>query len=312
MRTILKKILGLALIAGLAAGCGASWQADDPDATPDVVSRDTSLLRVATFNVRRFFDTVCDSDACGPDDYEEALSQGAFTARADALGAAILGLDADIVLLQEIESQPCLDALLDRVHTRLPAGVLGEAGWPASLDVAILGPSEPTAVVRHGDIPLERPDGSTTRFSREVLEVRFDLDGLEVIAIVAHFKSKAGDDPGRRLAEAAATRTIVLDVARAHPDALLVFGGDLNDVPGSPPLEALEADGGLVRLDAELVGPAAGTVRYQGQLQSLDHLYVPPPGDPRYVPGSIVAVRGPGGSGYGGSDHAALRAIFRR
>ena len=290
--------------------CGSSWQADPVDVRADTASRDPSVLRVATFNVRRFFDTVCDSESCGPEDFEVAQSQGAFLRQADTLGRAVLGLDADIVLLQEVENQACLDALLDRVHPRLPVGVLGEAGWPASLDVAILGPSPPTAVIRHADTPILRADGSETTFAREVLEVRFDVAGLEVIAIVAHFKSKAGDDPARRLAEATAARAIVLRVAADRPDALIVFGGDLNDVPGSAPLEALEADGGLDRLDARLPPPEAATVWYGGELVGLDHLYVPPGRDERYREGSIRAIRDPDGRGYGGSDHAALRAIF--
>jgi len=301
--------IGLACLALALVACGGSYRrADVTDTRRDVVA--SRYLRIATFNVRRFFDTVCDSGACGPNDYEDALTQGELDARADQLGAAILGLDADIVLLQEVESQASLDALMLRVADRLPHGVLGETGWPASLDVAILGPGTPTAVVRHADGPIGRVDGEDVFFARELLEVRYEVAGLEVDVFVAHFKSKVGDEPERRLAEAVRTREVVLAAAAARPDALIVLGGDFNDVPGSAPLEALEADGGLERLSGRASPNDVWTVTYQGKHLALDHLYLPPGRDALYVDGTVAAVRGRFGGGYGGSDHAALRAVF--
>lgn len=299
-----------AALAG-AVGCGGSYTEPDvvADTRPEIVQ--PHFLRIATFNVRRFFDTVCDSDACGPNDYEVALTQGEFEARANQLGSAILGLDADIVLLQEIETEGCLDALLLRVADRLPDGVFGETGWSASLDVAVLGPSPPTAVFRHATGPIGRVDGEDVFFAREFLEVRYDLAGQEVIVFVTHFKSKVGDEPERRLLEAQRAREIVLAVADERPDALIVLGGDFNDVPGSAPLEALEADGGLDRLDARASPNDAWTVTYQDQHIALDHLYLAPERDALYVDGTVGAVRGPFGGGYGGSDHAAMRAVFK-
>ena len=300
----------LALLLAISGGCGPIYQPPGPaDAQAEVVQ--PHFLRIATFNVHLFFDTVCDSDACGPGDFEVAEPQGAFVGRADQLASAILGLDADIVLLQEVENQACLDALLDRVAVRLPEGVIGESGWPASVDVAVLGPGPPTAVVRHADVPIGGDDEHPIYFAREFLEVHYDVGGQAVIVFAAHFKSKAGDDPERRLAEARAAREIVLAVAAENPDAIIVMGGDLNDVPGSPPLEALEADGGLDRLDARISPNDAWTVTYQDQHIGLDHLYVPPGGDTLYIDGTVGVVRGPYGGGYGGSDHAAMRAVFR-
>ena len=100
------------------------------------------------------------------------------------------------------------------------------------------------------DEVLTRPDGSTTTFSRELLEVHVTKAGRAIIFFAAHFRSKSNDDPGRRLAEAQATRRIVDAVAAANPRALVVLGGDLNDTPGSPPLDALTGNGGLLRAAA--------------------------------------------------------------
>jgi hypothetical protein len=71
----------------------------------------------------------------------------------------------------------------------------------------------------------------------------------------AHFKAKSGDDPPRRLAEAQASSRIVNEVALRLPDAVVLLGGDLNDTPGSPPLDALVVDGGLQRLADDVSQP---------------------------------------------------------
>lgn len=287
---------------------GAATDAVDADAA-DAID-EGALLRVATYNVRMFWDTVCDSERCGPGDFERALTPDAFAARADEIARAALGLEVDILVLQEVESEACLDALLARVGARLPAGVIGESGWPASLDVAVLGPSPPIAVALHGDTPMTRPDGTPTSFARELLEVHFDVGGQRVIVFAAHFKSKANDDPGRRLAEAQTARVIVEGAAAAYPDALVILAGDLNDTPGSPPLEALEGDGGLFSLTADMPLELAWSISFGGVRSLIDHLHVAPGSADAYLPNSARTVRDPGRVGYGGSDHAAVRALL--
>src|SRR5690606_20702562 len=101
------------------------------------------------FNVRRFFDTVCESGACDSGDYEALASPPQFDARAAQLAGAIRALEADVISLQEIETQACLDALLARLGDALPYGVLGEIGSPASVDVAVLSRTPPEIVTRH-------------------------------------------------------------------------------------------------------------------------------------------------------------------
>jgi endonuclease/exonuclease/phosphatase family metal-dependent hydrolase len=133
--------------------------------------------------------------------------------------------------------------------------------------------------------------------------------GRRVVAFAAHFRSMSQDDPGRRLAEAQAARGIVLATAQEFPDALVVLGGDLNDMPGSPTLQALEADDLLVRVGHELPPDYLATYWYRGMPNAIDHLYLPAALESRYRAGS-VEVLGGSGVGWGGSDHAALRAVF--
>ncbi|QDE91308.1 endonuclease [Myxococcus xanthus] len=271
---------------------------------------DTALegsVRIAAFNVQRLFDTVCDSDECGGGNYEALPTPSEFGLQADRLASAISRLNADVVLLAEVETQASLDALTSRLP-RFGYSELGETGAAASVDVAVLSVHPITDVRGHRERTLWRPDGSATRFSRELLEVHLDVEGKKVIVFSAHFRSKSNDDAGRRFAEAVATRDIVAGAAQAAPDALVVLGGDLNDVPGSEPITALERDSALLRVSSDRPASETWTYTYHGDNQAIDHLYLARGGG-SYVPGSFRAARDPRG-GYGGSDHAAVYADF--
>lgn len=288
------------LMALLLAGCRTPADTAPSDAA-DMGPR----ARVATFNVRRFFDTVCDSNDCGDgDDYEVQPAPDAFAARADEIAAAIIQLDADVISLQEVETQACLDALL----ARLPShhGVLGETGGTATVDVAVLSRSPIANVIGHRMTePLNLPDGTTTVFSRELLEVHIQLQpATTLVMFAAHFKSKSSDEPARRLAEAQVSTRIVNERAAASPDALVVLAGDLNDVPGSPPIDAMTIEGGLIRVADDLPVSQQSTYVFNGRGQAIDHVLLAPTGSAARVPRSSRVWRST--NGWGGSDHAAL------
>lgn len=283
----------------------------DAGTAPDA-GRLAARVRVGTFNVRLFFDTVCQSGTCASTDFEQVSTQAAFDARANQLADAIRSLEVDVLALQELETQACLDALLQRLSGELPYGVLGELGTAGSVDVAILSRTPLTGVVGHRALTrLERPDGSRTSFTRELLEAHaLASNGGEVVLFAAHFRSKSTpDDPGRRLAEAQVSRQLLEAAAAARPQALVLLAGDLNDTPGSPPLEALTADGGLLRAAADLPAADQATYVFNGRGEAIDHVLqaVTPGGALR--PRSAVVWKS-GTRGYGGSDHAALTADF--
>lgn len=288
-----------------------------PDARPDVsdgwvvdaVPAGARSVAIATFNVARFFDTTCDSGRCGADDFEYQPSQAQYDYRAFQIAEGIRMLDVDVVLVQEVETLDCLETLAEQLGREWSAYTLGEMGFDASLDVGVLSTWPITSVDTYRDrIPVERPDGSTTTFSREFLEVELSVDGAPVLVFTSHFKSKNNDDPGRRFGEAAAARDIVLSRAAGRRDALVVFGGDLNDTPGSDPINELERFGGMVRV-GELLGDRDGTITYRGERQAIDHLYLATENEARVVADSVRVVRDASGN-LGGSDHAALRAEF--
>lgn len=315
--------LSVAVCAALCGACGALVPAgtrgddggdDSAGATaggPDLPVPDPADIVVATFNTHLFFDTTCDSGQCGSGAFEEAPAETQFNYKADQLATAILSFDADVVVLQEVETQTCLDALTSRLGDEFPTALLGETDFAASIDVAVLSRHPVLKTRRWGDSPLQRPSGGITYFAREFLEVHLDVGGHRVIVFAAHFKAKNDDDPERRLAEGTRAREIVDSVAVEYPDALIVLGGDLNDTPDSPPLQALQADGGMLRVAADII-PDDWTYRYNDQRDAIDHILMATAATGgRYVAGSAFVFHGQTGDGYGGSDHAALRASFR-
>ncbi|MDP6943297.1 MAG: endonuclease/exonuclease/phosphatase family protein [Myxococcota bacterium] len=264
-------------------------------------------VKVATLNVQRFFDTTCDSGTCGPDAFEPVVSADQFEAKARAVSLAIESMDAEFVLLQEIESQACLDAVQARLGGRYTVAVLGEIGVPASVDVAVLAEGTLLEVVLHRQTEIPRPDGGTTLFSRELPEVHVQRAGRRVILMPLHFRSKYNDDPDRRLAEAQAARAIVANVAATYPDAMILLGGDVNDFPGSPPMNALEADDTLDAVYDDLPAHERWTHEYKGQQAMIDHLFIANDSGGQLVAGSTRVLREDGG-GLAGSDHAAVIA----
>ncbi|GMU58523.1 MAG: hypothetical protein AMXMBFR34_02860 [Myxococcaceae bacterium] len=288
------------------AGCSAP-PVEEWDAGVDA-GLEPLPVRIGTFNTRLFFDTVCQSGQCAAGDFEQVPTQAEFDARADAVAGVLRDLSLDVAVLQEVETQAGLDALSTRLSDVFDSAVLGDIGTAGSVDVAVLARGDLEQVVLHRDrTPLFRPDGSRTVFAREFLEVHLRLGDVPVIVFAAHFRSKAQDDPGRRLAEAQAARDLVTRAAAAAPGVLTVLAGDLNDVPGSPPLEALEANGGLVRVAKDLPQADQATYVFNGNGEAIDHL-LEATTPPRYVPASAVVERVPRSEST--SDHWPLRATF--
>ncbi len=321
--TLVRALCALALLSICICACednkGDGSRGGLPDATtttPDASdegpgTRTPGTLRVATFNVRRYFDTVCQSQSCGSGAFEEVSSASAFATRTAQIAKGIEKLEADVVALQEIENQTCLDALTAKLKEdghEFPVAVLGETGAAASVDVAVLARGTLGPVIKHRNDKITRPDGSTTSFTREFLEVHVAFGaGAELVFFAAHFRSKVDDDPGRRLAEASAARDIVTKAQTDNPSAIVVLGGDLNDTPGSDTLTTLEQGGSMVRLAADLSAADQGTYTFNGAKTAIDHLYAPKPSSTKYVAASALVVRDDA-RGLGGSDHAALRA----
>ncbi|AWV89650.1 hypothetical protein DFR33_102242 [Bradymonas sediminis] len=298
-----------------------AWQSDDVGGEQDAVGSVVGdgwrsgpgaeaivgpVITVATFNQHHLSDTICQSGQCGPNDFERKWSQAEFDARIAERAAAIDALNADIIFLQEVETQAVLDALNAALDDPYPVAILAETGYSASLDVAVLARGALVDSREYSEL-----NDSTYRFSRRFLRVDLDIQGERVIAFSAHFKAKYQDQAGRRIAEAKTAHQIVTEVAANHDGALVILGGDLNDTPDSEPLMALTGDGLLKRVAEGMDILDVYTFVYQQRRQEIDHLLIAPTRGGRYVNESVHSLHDEGEwVGYGGSDHSALVGQF--
>lgn len=292
MRHTLALLLSIAVLAGAA-------RADE-------------RFTIAAYNVENAFDVFDDPYTLDHETDVKARWEW------EAIASAIRRLDADVVAFSEVENEQVLRALVD--------GFLGDAGYryvaalPGNTDRGItLGVISRVPVKRlasHRFRPLDMPAGMPARgFARDLLQVTLEpRPGLELDVFSVHFKSKHDEegDPESlawRTAEAREARE-VLDEVRADSDSdLVAFVGDFNDMPGTPPIDALTAGGALVDvLSRELSGEARVTYLREPYRTPIDHILVTPELAERYVPGSATILHDPELTR--GSDHAPIAASF--
>lgn len=276
-------------------------------------TRRPGVLRLGHLNVRRYFDSTCDSGKCDAGGFEEVVTKAAFEERTSQIAQGLARLEADVITLAEVENQGCLDALQAKLKDAgldYPVAHLADIGVPGSVNVAVLarGKLEKVKTYRK-ETPLTREDGTKTQFTRELPEVHLVLGSNSIITYAAHFRSKADDDPGRRLAEAKATREIMQTAATENTGAVVLLGGDLNDTPGSDTINALEEGDALMRVAKDLPEAAQSTYTFGGQKHAIDHIFTTASRAKAYVAKSATVVRD-GSAGLAGSDHAAIYADF--
>lgn len=226
--------------------------------------RVADVVRLATWNVHDLFDEV--DRRVPPGDLDLVPSAAEVEAKLEAVAAVLRRLDADAVLLQEIEE----GALLRRLAARAgyPEARLVEGHDARGIDVAALARLPVDAYVSHlgEQDALGRP-----LWPRDCVELHLRTGGRAVVVVGSHLSSGLSDDGSRRALQAVRLREIADGLGRARPGALVVAGGDLNDRPESAPLAPLLGDGGWLDLapaDVATWGSGAGAAR-------LDYLLVP-------------------------------------
>lgn len=284
-------------------------QSPEPDMRPEII--DGADITVATFNVKRLFDTRCDSGRCESGDFEEAPSELALKSKVERIQRAIETLGADVIVFQEIEKEELLDRITENVRSEYPTRVFGETSFSASLDIAVIARGSLIKTLEHRDDRLQLDNGTTDRFARELLEVHVDIDGARVIVFGAHFISQRDSSAdSRRRGEAKRTGELASAALAANPEALVVVAGDLNDVPGSDTIDLLD-DAGLRITSAELDSNVEYTHVYAGNRQILDHVLFYDTDHTDLGYDGVRAVRDQGAQTFGGSDHAAAMGTFR-
>jgi hypothetical protein len=278
-------------------------------------------LKVVAYNVLNYFPTVDttssnDVGTCGPSltlDCRGADSAAELARQQEKLTAALLGLNADIVGLIEIENTPGVTPTLDIVDDL--NAELG-AGSYAFIDTGVIGSDairvgiiyKPGRVQPVGDYAIldssVDPNFDSSR-NRPALAQTFEQvgSGARFTVVVNHLKSKGdsglggstgicttqgpgadvncdqGDGQGfwndsrTRAAEALAT-WLASDPTNSGDDDFMIIG-DLNAYRNEDPVTALENAGYIDLLDS-LLGPGAYSFLFSGQLGYLDHALASP------------------------------------
>jgi len=273
-----------------------SFNADNlRPATPDPVG---GTLRVATMNVLNYFTTIdTGPDICGPSgglDCRGADSLLEFTRQRDKIISAILGLDADVVGLVELENNTSasLQNLVDGLNAATAPGTYafintGTIGTDAIKVGLVYKPVAVTPVGAHAILDSSVDPQFIDTLNRPVLAQTFEqnVNGQRFTVAVNHLKSKGsncnavGDpDTGDGQGNCNVTRTNAAAVlvnwlatdptGSGDPDFLII--GDLNSYAMEDPITAIKNAGYTNLIDAFL-GLDAYSFVFQGQSGYLDH-----------------------------------------
>ncbi|APX92191.1 endonuclease [Halomonas sp. 1513] len=237
-------------------------------------------LRVATFNVENYFTTL---------GQRGAANAAALERQRAKLGAAVAGLEADILALVEVENAPAalqdlVEQLSERTGVRYRAvGGSADRGSDAIKVALLYRPDRVEAVseLYADDHPAHhRPPLAAFFRSRE--------GGPAFGVATAHFKAKTGCpargdiDRGqgcwneRRVAQAQAMSAFLERLAAAEGHSRLLLIGDLNAYGAEDPIRVL-SDAGLVDLLARELPPEHRySYVFRGESGYLDHALASP------------------------------------
>ncbi|MFI8236251.1 endonuclease/exonuclease/phosphatase family protein [Streptomyces sp. NPDC085866] len=155
-------------------------------------------------------------------------------------GRVIREVDADVLLVPEVEDRLTLDRFNQHVlglgRQPYPFNLLIDGNDPRGIDIGILSRFPITSVRPHLFDP-NPTDPTKPLFSRDCPEYEIQLGQASLVLLGNHLKSKSGDDPELRLAQAERVAEIYRAALERTPNA--VVAGDLNDFPDSKPVGVL-------------------------------------------------------------------------
>lgn len=274
-----------------------------------VIPQDPKALRVLNWNVHNLENDKDDSGAPG----ETIVSAAEYASHRKAVGVVLLELDADIVVLNEVENKAVLDDLNNtELGGKYIASSLIEGNDYRGVDIGVLSKYPIDSVVSHKDeaFTLYGTQGPNYYFSRDCPEIHFQFNGRKMVFLGTHLKAKSNDDPFKRLAEAQRTRAIADALAKADPSRAIAVLGDFNDTPGSPPYLAVVGQSPTQFTDASLSVPMADrwTYEYQGSFELIDYQIVNPVLAPMLDTKSVSIRHTPNVTA--ASDHAPVIATY--
>jgi len=308
----------LACALGLMLGCGGGTRAADAGSSPDTSGTDAAALdagptepadlSVATWNLHNFFDQYDD-----PTTLDDVPSAAAVTRKVNAVSGVLAGLDADVIVLEEVENVGMLDRLADGPLAGMgyDQRILMDAFDPRGIDVGFLCRLPITRIASHSDEAFPNADDTRTwHFARDAPEIFVDVGGFTVIVMAVHFHSQLGggaDQADHRLAEATQVRRII-DQRVAFGNTLALVLGDMNDEPDSPPLNALLAGDGLMDITRAVPLSNRYTTDFGGVHRQFDFILATPVMANYTVSSSVRVIHG--ATVDAASDHSPVFASF--
>ncbi len=272
---------------------------EDTNVRPSETITAVGRLKVASLNVLNFFTTIdSGSSICGPAsslDCRGADSASELTRQRDKVLQALVGMDADVVGLIEIENDTAdapQQSLVDGLNALLGSGTYDYIATGAVGDDAIrVGFIYKTATIQPVGSFAVLDDSVDPTFvddkNRPALAQTFQelATGESFTAAVNHFKSKGSDcdalsdpDLGDGAGNCNLTRTNAASslanwlasdpTSSGDPDFLIL--GDLNAYAQETPITTLQA-AGYTDLAASLIGPDAYSFVFDGQWGTLDY-----------------------------------------
>ncbi|ELS53085.1 endonuclease/exonuclease/phosphatase family protein [Streptomyces viridochromogenes] len=163
-------------------------------------------------------------------------------------GKVVVEVDAAILLTVEVEDRLTLQRFNEQIvggsadGKAYPYSMLIDGNDTRGIDIGVLSRYPIRSVRPHIFDP--HPDGSgNPLFSRDCPEFEIEIDaGKKPLWLLGnHLKSKSNDNP--KLRQAQAERVAALYKAALERSPHVVVAGDLNDSPGSKPVDALLATG---------------------------------------------------------------------
>jgi hypothetical protein len=251
-----------------------AWRWDAPAPLPLL----GGALRVAAFNLDNYFVSL---GALG------ASTEAELSRQRSKLVAALVGLDADVLALTELENreQASLEHLISALNERLDPG--RQYAWsmttpPATNPLRAALVFRPSRVAPVGEAWF---DGSAS-FRRPPLFQTFERRGSSFTLGVVHFKSKrcglepeiigpGGCGTDIRLAEATELVRLTQNLPPDATPSRVLLLGDFNTDPLEPPLSEIRRAGFIALLDALATEDRYSYV-FRGRASLLDHAFATP------------------------------------
>lgn len=267
---------------------------------PEAPAKRQGTIRLATYNVENLFDEIDDPALSGRN---EDIDDAKPAAELDAAAETIRRLDADVLALQEIESEAVIrwfreSYLADLGYEHL-ASV--DAGDERGIEQAVLSRFPITSVENWpgrdlgGSHPPNWGDaenynaGEPIRFHRSPLRVVVEVPGAgaeepyELTLYVVHAKSGRPGEYWRK-AEAAGLAEIVAEQAASSPGANIAILGDFNAFLSDESVQTLVGAGFTDAMDDVSQGGPRFVSHESGR--RIDHILVNPNLAAEVVPGS--------------------------